>query len=130
MLATRTGTVQGTVTDASSSDPIPGVTVVVDGHRKVSDVSGHYRVDGVRLDPRNAPRTVTVYTDLSAGPSDWFSATTTAVVTADGETTLDLPLVPLCGGGPSAAPWSTPPPGCRSRGWGSRPGATATRPRP
>ncbi len=99
LLPRETGSIEGTVTDASTGDPVAGITVWGGGRSAVTATDGTYRIDDVPLDDRNGPAHDQVYTVADPASSPWFSAREDVVVTAGDPAQADLALVPVCGGG-------------------------------
>jgi uncharacterized membrane protein len=79
-----TGTLNGTVTDASTTLPIQGVTVTANGASSTTDAEGHYQIE-------IAPGTYTV----TASKSGYVSASKSATVTAGMTTTVNFSLEPI-----------------------------------
>ena len=83
------GAIAGTVTDASTGDPIEGanVTVTAGAYSDITDAYGHYNITDV------PPGTYTV----TASASGYYSNSTSATVISEETTTADLELSPLPG---------------------------------
>ena len=72
----------GRVTDATTGQPLAGVTIAIGSHRTITDAHGHYRLGGLSTGR---------YT-LSASSSDVPAQHRTVVLKNSAETTLDLVL--------------------------------------
>jgi len=85
-LAAATGTLQGTVTDADTTDPIANAQVDADGSDTLTNASGFYQFP-------NLP--VGTY-DVTASAPGYMTTTASGVpVTAGGTTVQDFALTPL-----------------------------------
>jgi Domain of unknown function (DUF5979) len=92
-----TGVAEGTVTDAETGQGIAGADV----GEVVTDVSGHYRLEGIPLDQNNSPREFSLR--ASKEPGYWFAdknGIAVGILREDGScepqvTRLDFSLVPV-----------------------------------
>jgi len=81
------GTVNGTVTNSLTGEPVAGATVTANGYSAITDSSGAYVIPDVPIG---------TYT-VTASAEKYVNQSKTATVTADTTTTLDFALVPLNG---------------------------------
>jgi hypothetical protein len=72
----------GRVTDATTGQPLTGVTVAIGSHRTTTDARGHYRLDGLSAG----------HSTLSASSSDVPAQHRTVILKNSAQTTLDLVL--------------------------------------
>ena len=81
------GTVNGTVTNSLTGEPVAGATVTANGYSAITDSFGAYVISNVSLGN---------YT-VTASAEKYVSQSKTATVTAGTTTTLDFALAPLNG---------------------------------
>ena len=81
------GAIAGTVTDASTGDPIEGATVTANGYSATTEVEGHYIIVDVPPDD---------YTINASKPS-YYNNSKPATVVAGETTTMNFALTPLPG---------------------------------
>ena len=81
------GNIAGTVTDASTGDPIAGATVTADGNSATTDANGAYTINNV------SPGDYTV----TASAAKYVEQSKTVTVTAGTTTTLNFELIPMNG---------------------------------
>lgn len=98
--ARRTVTVTGTVRDAVTREPLPGITVTLnnDNAQLVTDANGRYTYTGNWLLPYNKPTPVTFW--ATGNDVYWGSEQGTSITaTADGPNVADLAIVQRCAPG-------------------------------
>jgi ELWxxDGT repeat protein len=86
------GDVTGTITDASTSDPLAGATVTIGSRTTATAADGTYLLDGLAV----GDRTVT------ASAPGYGSASSSVTVVADATATADLTLEPVAASTPDA----------------------------
>jgi len=80
------GAIDGTITDASTGNPIKGANVTANGHSATTDTEGHYTI---QLPPRTY--------NVTASATKYISHSKTATVTSETTTSLNFTLIPLNG---------------------------------
>jgi len=81
------GTIAGTITDASTKNPMDGATVTANGYSTTTDTEGHYIIVGIPAGDYN----------ITASAAGYYSNSTTKTVIPGGVTTVNLTLTPLPG---------------------------------
>ena len=97
VLKRKFGVITGTVTDAFTGAPLPGVPVNDGLATATTDENGRYQLVGLPLNPGNQPadRSVRARPDARLY---WERTVTTTVAAAPPSTTVDFALVPVCRG--------------------------------
>ncbi len=80
------GTIDGTITDASTALPMTGASITADGYSATTDAEGHYSIEV-------PPGTYSV----TVSSTKYVSQSKTATVTSNTTTTLDFALTPANG---------------------------------
>ncbi len=83
--------ISGAVFDASTLLPIEGATVNAAGAIDTTDADGRYRIDGIRPDRLNEPRSVTVI----AGAAGFFNSSVTVTTVCGSELVVDFGRPPV-----------------------------------